>query len=165
MTASGYPSWRRLRHRLRRLGQVSPREHALLAEASIRLLAAKIAVKTVPFKRLAPRIGELLPPPQAGEKAAHYPPSAADMAIAREIGWAVTRAAQHLPFEAVCLPQAIAAHAMLRRRGIFSLIHFGTTRGDASPLGFAAHAWLNAGEVEVTGYPVGAEFVEIACIA
>jgi hypothetical protein len=59
--------------------------------------------------------------------------------------------------------QAPAAHAMLRRRGVFGVIHFGTARSDALTLD--AHAWLDAGGVEVTGYPVGPGFTEIACIA
>jgi hypothetical protein len=163
MNASAYRTWRKMRQRVQRLSQVGPREHALLAEASVRLLVAKIAIKSVPFARLAPGMGELISPPQAQAKAAISPASAHDLAVARTIGWAVTRAARHVPFEAVCLPQAMAAHAMLRKRGIFSIIHFGTARAESNPL--SAHAWVNVEEVEVTGYPVGPEFTEIACIA
>jgi hypothetical protein len=43
------------------------------------------------------------------------------------------------------------------------VIHFGTRRGEA--LSLAAHAWLDAAGVEVTGYPVEDNFTEIACIA
>lgn len=163
MSAGAPVRWRRIRHRIRRLRQVGARDHALLAEATLRLLAARIAIATVPFPRIARRLGGFMPPHEARAKADRHPPSPADRAAAREIGWAVTRAARHLPFEAVCLPQAMAAHVMLRRRGIFGIIHFGTTRGSAPSL--EAHAWLDAGEVEVTGYPVGAGFTEIACIA
>jgi hypothetical protein len=41
-------------------------------------------------------------------------------------------------------------------------MHFGTMRGET--LSRAAHAWLDAAGVEVTGYPVEASFTEIACI-
>lgn len=163
MNASAYRTWRKMRQRVQRLSQVGPREHILLAEASVRLLVAKIAIKSVPFARIAPSMGELISPPQAQAKAVASPASAHDLAVARTIGWAVTRAARHLPFEAVCLPQAMAAHAMLRKRGIFSIVHFGTARAESNPL--SAHAWVNVEEVEVTGYPVGPEFTEIACIA
>ena len=73
----------------------------------------------------------------------------------------MTRAARHVPFRAVCLPQAIAAKAMLRRRGINSVLHFGVAKRSDQSLD--AHAWLDAAGIAVTGFPVGAEFTEIAC--
>ena len=80
---------------------------------------------------------------------------------AEEVGWAVTRAARHVPFRAVCLPQAMAARVMLKRRGVASVMHFGAAKGEVKPLD--AHAWLDAAGVEVTGYPVARNFSEIAC--
>jgi hypothetical protein len=61
----------------------------------------------------------------------------------------------------VCLPQAMAARVMLKRRGVSSVMHFGAARGEDKPLD--AHAWLDAAGVEVTGYPVADQFAEIAC--
>lgn len=84
-----------------------------------------------------------------------------DVAIAQDVSWAVTRAARYVPFSAVCLPQAIAAHAMLKRRGVASVMHFGAAKGQTKPLD--AHAWLDAAGVEVTGYPVADHLAEIAC--
>jgi hypothetical protein len=55
----------------------------------------------------------------------------------------------------------MAAQAMLRRRGVHSVMHFGAARGADMPLD--AHAWLDAAGVEVTGYPVAENFTEIAC--
>ena len=68
----------------------------------------------------------------------------------------MTRAARHVPFKAVCLPQAMAARVMLKRRGVASVMHFGAARGQEKPLD--AHAWLDAAGVEVTGYPVAKQF-------
>ena len=73
----------------------------------------------------------------------------------------MTRSARYVPFKAVCLPQAMAARVMLKRRGVPSVMHFGAARGDDKPLD--AHAWLDAAGVEVTGYPVADKFAEIAC--
>jgi hypothetical protein len=73
----------------------------------------------------------------------------------------VTRSARYVPFKAVCLPQAMAARVMLKRRGVASVLHFGAARGQAKP--FDAHAWLDADGVEVTGYPAAKDFTEIAC--
>ena len=72
----------------------------------------------------------------------------------------MTRSARYLPFKAVCLPQAMAARVMLKRRGVASVMHFGAARGQDKPLD--AHAWLDAAGVEVTGYPVAINFTEIA---
>jgi hypothetical protein len=86
--------------------------------------------------------------------------------VAEEVGWAVTRAARHVPFNAVCLPQAMAARIMLKRRGVDSVLHFGARIGQ-DKIGrdkpIDAHAWLDAAGVEVTGYPVANTFAEIAC--
>ena len=151
---------RSIRYRLRRFAQVGMRRRALLAEAAICLAAARLALIAVPFPKLARRLGDFVPPtdPRAARANAHRPQ---DVALAAEIGWAVTRAARHLPFEAVCLPQAMAARVMLRCRGVPSVMHFGAAKGGERPLD--THAWLDAAGVEVTGYPIAAQFAEIAC--
>jgi hypothetical protein len=67
-----------------------------------------------------------------------------------------------MPFRALCLQQALAAHAMLRRRGIASVIHFGTARAGQ---GLAdGHAWLDAAGVRVTGYPLDPALTELGCL-
>ena len=68
---------------------------------------------------------------------------------------------RYVPFKAVCLPQAMAARIMLGRRGVASVLHFGAAKGKDRPID--AHAWLDAAGVEVTGYPVAAQFAEVAC--
>jgi hypothetical protein len=149
------------RHRVNRTRQVGHRERLLLAEAVWHLAAARVQLATQPFPRIARRLGGFVTPLQARANGA--PASPDDKAVATMVGWAVTRAARHVPFGAVCLPQAMAAKAMLARRGIPGVIHFGTRRGEA--LSLAAHAWVDAAGVEVTGYPIESNFTEIACIA
>lgn len=148
-----------IRRLLARLSQVGPRGRRLVAEAVLCLLAARLALVFVPFPKLAQRLGRFVPPDQAPRFGG--PPTAQKVQSATDIGWAVTRAARYVPFKAVCLPQAIAAHAMLKRRGIASVMHFGAAFGMDKPLD--AHAWLDAAGVEVTGYPVAKSFAEIAC--
>jgi hypothetical protein len=58
---------------------------------------------------------------------------------------------------AVCLPQNMTAQAMLRRRGVCSVLHFGAARTEEKS---DPHAWLSAANIEVTGYPV-TNFTEI----
>lgn len=150
---------RLIRRLLTRFRQVGPRRRALVAEAVACLLVARLAVVMLPFPTLARRLGRFVPPDEArrlGNRA-----TARESQAAAEVGWAVTRAARYVPFKAVCLPQAMAAQGMLRRRGIASVMHFGASKGEAKPLD--AHAWLDAAGVEVTGFPLAARLAEIAC--
>jgi hypothetical protein len=151
---------RLIRRLLRRFGQIDRGRRALLAEAVVCLLAARTALIFVPFPRLARRLGTFVPPAaaRASAQAAAKPEQAR---LAGDIGWAVTRAARYVPFRAVCLPQAMAAQVMLKRRGVKSIMHFGAAKGQDKPLD--AHAWLDAAGVEGTGYPEAKNFAEIAC--
>jgi hypothetical protein len=152
---------RSIRHPLRRFVQVDGRRRLLIVEAVLCLLAARLALIAIPFPRLAGWLGTFVLPsdPRAAREKANAPPYR--VKLAREIGWAVTRSARWVPFKAVCLPQAMTAQAMLRRRGVASVMHFGARRETNKPL--EAHAWLDAAGVEVTGYPVAPHLDEIAC--
>ncbi len=136
-----------------------PRGHKLLVvEAVAALAVARMALLFVPFRVLAASFGSIALPEEASAPAARASVAARDEI--RAVGWAVTRAARYVPFRAVCLPQAIAAKFMLDRRSIASVMHFGVAKNEGGPL--AAHAWLDADQIEVTGYPIGPEFVEVA---
>ena len=152
---------RSIRHPLRRFAQVDGHRRALVIEAAIWLWLASAALRLVPFPRLARWLGTFVTPEMARASVAKSPRSRDDVRIAGDIGWAVTRAARHVPFAAVCLPQAMAARVMLKRRGVASILHFGAAKTDNQTLD--AHAWLDAAGVEVTGYPVARRFTEIAC--
>jgi hypothetical protein len=152
---------RLIRRRLRRFRELDDRRRALLAEAVAYLLAARLALIFIPFPRLARRLGALVPPTDPRTTPARTATAPDEAQLAADIGWAVTCAARYVPFKAVCLPQAMAARAMLERRGVKSVMHFGAAKGMDKPLD--AHAWLDAAGVEVTGYPVAANFAEIAC--
>jgi hypothetical protein len=147
--------------KLRRFGQIGGRRRGLVIEAAVWLLLARLALLAVPFPKLARRLGAFVPPTDERVIFAGRDGSAQDARLAQEIGWATVRAARHVPFRAVCLPQAMAARIMLRRRGVASVLHFGAAKGKDKPID--AHAWLDAAGVEVTGYPVAAQFAEIAC--
>jgi hypothetical protein len=155
------PRRRSWKSRRTRLAEVGWRRRALLVEAVAALLAARARLAVFPFRKIARGLGAFVTPADERVKAARTPGPAEQQAIAGEVGWAVTRAAMHVPFRAVCLPQAMAAHAMLRRRGVASAMHFGAQRGKEKPID--AHAWLDAAGVEVTGYPLEAGMTEIGC--
>ncbi len=152
---------RLIRRLLLRFRHIDNRRRVLLPEAVACLLTARLALIFIPFPVLARRLGNFVPPSDPRAREVRNTPSQGHTQIAEEIGWAVTRAARYVPFKAVCLPQAMAAQAMLKRRGIKSVMHFGAAKGTDKPLD--AHAWLDAAGVEVTGYPVAEGFAEIAC--
>lgn len=152
---------RSIRRPLRRFAQVGPRRRSLVLEAVAWLLLARLALLVIPFPRLARSLGTFVPPSDARALMAKATGTHEQVQRAEEIGWAVTRSARYVPFKAVCLPQAMAARIMLKRRGIASVMHFGAAKGKDKPLD--AHAWLDAAGVEVTGYPVAKSFADIAC--
>jgi hypothetical protein len=154
MPASNWPAV----ERFRRLGW---RRRALIAEAVVWLLALRLALLVIPFPRLARVLGAFVSPADPRVAAAGAATTERASWLAREIGWAVTRGAAHAPFKAVCLPQAMAARIMLKRRGVGSVMRFGAARTPDGPL--LTHAWLDAAGVEVAGYPAARGFAEIAC--
>ncbi len=145
----------------RRFATFDAARQALLIEAALWLLLARVALIAVPFPRLAPYLGAFVAPEDERVIGARSIGTAEQARIAARVGWAVCAAARHVPFTAVCLPQAMAARMMLGRRGVPSVLHFGAAKGRHEPLD--AHAWLDAVGVEVTGFPIAHEFTEIAC--
>lgn len=129
------------------------RDGALAAEALAWLALARAAVVLLPFRVLSRRLGLV-----RGET----PTTVVASPASRRVAWAVAAAARRTPWRSKCLEQAIAAKAMLRRRGIESTLYLGVVR---EPM--AAHAWLRVGEHNVTGgqdvsrYAVVASFAEI----
>jgi hypothetical protein len=132
---------------------------ALVAEAVASLFFARIELLIRPFHRVSPRFGMFVRPDDARvtQRAATF----AERCHAREIGWAIRATAPFMPFRSVCLQQAMAGHAMLRRRGVRSVMHLGAGKGATRAID--AHAWLETGGVKITGYPVPATFTELGC--
>lgn len=125
------------------------------------MLAARVILLIWPFARIAARLGDLVAP-EDPRASARPPLDARSVRTAREIGWAVRATAPFMPFRSLCLQQAMAARAMLRRRNIACVIHFGAGRGETNLLD--AHAWLDASGIRITGYPVAANITEIGCL-
>ena len=73
--------------------------------------------------------------------------------------WAVESIGAKPWINALCLPRALAAHAMLRRRGIASRLCLGVAR-DGSDL--TAHAWVEVGKQKIVSDAEGARFTRLA---
>jgi len=148
--------------RLRKLAALSWADRWLLAQVFVLLGAAWLALRVVPFRRLARHLG-----PFQAETPAEAPPE--HLAQARRIAQAIARVSPYTPWTSNCFPQALVAKFWLRRRGIPSTLYLGVllTKAETDPdvlAGMAAHAWLRCGPLLVTGgqdhtrYTVAARF-------
>ena len=112
------------------------------------LLLARIAVRWLPSAHLLA---------WADRPMRHIRRFAADEA--RWIEWSIERAGALPGMAALCLPRALAAHAMARRRGIPSRLCLGVARNGEE---FAAHAWIEVGERKIVGGDEAGSFTQIA---
>ncbi len=129
---------------LKRFARISRARKKLLCEALAALAIARVAMASLPFRRIAAWLGT---PGAEGPATA----TGEEMRTAQEIGWAVGVLGRRVPWDGRCLAQALAAKGMLRRRGLEGTVSFGARRGESA--GFDAHAWLRLGSCMVTGGP------------
>ena len=120
-----------------------PADWRLATEALASLAIAALARALLPFDRLvsAPK------PSPHGRRTSEAP---------ARIGWAVKAAARRAPWRAQCLVQAVAARAMLRRRGLDCTLYYGARTGGAH--GLHAHVWLRVGESDIIGGDLADQF-------
>jgi hypothetical protein len=123
---------------------LSGREQRMLMEASLLLVAARAAIRCIPLKWYAPvLLGK------HNEETPWRDEKRADARMLEQIRWAVDLISGRMPWRRKCFAGAMAAHLMLRRRGIPSTLYLGVCKPDGSTL--AAHSWLRCGAIFVTG--------------
>jgi hypothetical protein len=105
------------------------RQRKLRREAAVLLPLATMVVKLVPASRIL----------AWASRSPRAPRRFADPELPGQVAAAVTARAAWFNLKAPCLPTALVAQAMLRRRGVASKLCLGVRR-DALTL--AAHAWL-----------------------
>lgn len=120
--------------------------YALLAEALATLAAASLAIRLLPFRRIAAFASR--PPRRRAKEAAN----------AARLRWAVRAWCRRVPWKAMCFQSALAMQMMLRRRGIRAVLHYGISRED----GLKAHVWLSVDGETVIGGDEAPGFVEVA---
>ncbi len=135
-------------HRLRKLLALSWTDRALLLEAALALTATRAALAVIPFRQLVSWLG--LEEGTAGS---------VDLQVAQKVGWALAVAGNHLPLGSSCLCRAVAGKLMLDRRHVPCAVVLGV-RGPGRD--FAAHAWLRAGDLIVSGAGTAADYAELA---
>lgn len=117
-----------------------------LREATLMLIFARLAILILPPAYLFAWLKR--PPARVNRFAAHE---------ISWISWAIESSGQKLKM--ACLPQALAAHVMLRRRGIRSRLCLGVACEKEQ---LAAHAWLEIGNETVVGGTESHRFVRLA---
>jgi hypothetical protein len=145
-------------NKLARLARLPFARKCLLGEALLALAAARGAMLCLPFRRIAAWLGT------AGAVSSGMA-TEEEIRIAGEIGWAVGAVARRVPWDGRCLAQALAATAMLRRRGLEGTVSFGAGRADGAESDFSAHAWLQVGPCLVTGGPGRERFKTLTTFA
>lgn len=145
--------FRRLLHaKRRRFRQRSTLEKALFIEAVVCLGVARLAIRFLPFCRIAPFLGRaMLETPNK---------SSPIVAPGLQVSWAVRTAGRYTPWESKCLAQAVAAKMMLKRRRLPSTLYLGLSKDGEK--GLRAHAWLRCGDRILTGGPIHRHFTQIA---
>lgn len=141
---------------LRSLGRRPVADWLLLAEAGSQLVWAKIKLHLFPFAQIAPGLGSRQAETLKTVSEEHR-------RLASKISWAVLTGARYLPLRLVCLPQALAAGAMLARRGVASTLYLGVRLDKVDA--FTAHAWLRTGSKWVTGNDARRGQTTVGCFA
>ena len=133
-------------------------ERRMLVEAFVFLGMARLGVLILPFRFLSRTMGEHM-------KESPRKTDAQALRIARLIGQAVRSAAGNTPWQSVCLPQAITAQWMLKRRNISGTLYLGVKTSPHPPGTLLAHAWLRCGDRILTGADGHSQFTVVSTFA
>lgn len=136
---------------LRKWRRLSHSDRLLLCEAMTVLTIASLAIEILPFRTVA-RLA-------AGRMASGAVPDTDRVSIDRQVRWAVMACARRVPWKAVCFQQGLAAHWMLRRRGIASILYYGAAQ-KADEL--QTHVWVRDGDTDIVGCENAAGFSVLA---
>ena len=150
------------RRKWRAFGSYPVRTQALVPVVILLLALARLAILTLPFRFYAPVLGRR----EAASGDWRMTQSSDDRRSAARIE------ARLVPWNAVCLPQALVAAALLRVSGIGYSVHLGVARGPIDGSGndhseegqskLNAHAWCVAGGGVVTGPGALDRFARVA---
>jgi len=123
------------------------RHRARVVEAVGALVLARLLLTLAPLSRWQGSLGTATPPngpmpgmvdDETGRRA-------------RRAARAVTQAVRQVPFEAKCLPQAMALQWMLRRRRVPARLLIGVLPAADRDAGDGLHAWVSVGHETVIG--------------
>ena len=114
----------------------------LYVETIFLLGLARLVLLVIPFKWIAPRLGQHM-------KTIHEQDFNKNYTLICNISHAVGSVSRYTPWESKCFVQAIAARWMLRKQGIGGTLYLGVAKEKDNYL--KAHAWFKCGDRIVTG--------------
>src|SRR5690348_1002674 len=144
----------RLVHTVRGFVRLGLKDQVRFTAAWSLLALSRLLIILLPFRVIRRLLGEH----QSSREQAPLPELDERQRLrAIHIGRIVEAAAARAPWRADCYPQALTARTFLELRRIPHVVSFGVRRdGDA----LIAHAWVRAGDVDVTGGN-GSEYTEV----
>ena len=119
----------------------------LMAESGAAIILASAAIRLVRFRRLALLLS------RTGRERGADPNEVAVIARALR-AWS-----RRLPWRTLCFEQGLAAHWMLRRRGLQSTLYYGAATIDGE---FKAHVWVRSGDLDVIGCEQASDYALLA---
>jgi hypothetical protein len=122
------------------------RRRRYLREATVMLVLAQLAVRVLPAARVFAWAS------RSPKRIRRFATDEVDW-----VSWAVETAGPWT--KALCLPRALAAQCMLRRRGVASRLCLGVARNGGA---LAAHAWVEVGRDTIVGGAEAARFTRLA---
>lgn len=125
-----------------------------LMEPALLLLLMRLATSVLSLRRVCSVLGIRTGP--SNSTASLAPDATLQMVHSRMLVLS-----RNYPVFGDCLPQSLAAAAMLRIRGIRSRIHFGILKQPAAGEPLYAHAWLSVNDFIITGNGTRAAFFEL----
>jgi len=131
--------------RIKKFLHLSGEEKKRFIEAYCLLGIMRMAILTVPFKKLTRNLT------QASSRDTLPVLDAKQKQTALLIGKVIEQAAGHTPWESACLVQALCAQKMLERRGIPGVFYLGVAKEKGGNVSMKAHAWTVCDGLIVTG--------------
>ncbi len=107
---------------------------------------ARLSINCLPLRHLSPYFGVLYQ-----NKLLSTILSKKKLQYAAALRRSIQLAAQHTPWNSNCLTQAIVAKFWCHHLKIPYVLYIGFAKDKTKPEGYAAHAWLTAGPIAITG--------------
>jgi len=142
----------KVKRRFYRFSKYSCQERSLILESFVLLGVGRFLVKMIPFKQVAPKLGII-----NGSEIMYLDDDS--KAQSKLIARLVNYTSRFTPFTSNCFNKALAAHFMLRRRGISSTLILGVAKYKEK---MEAHAWLTSGDQILTGGYEHERFTEVS---
>ena len=122
-------------YKVRKFVRLSFRDKIYLTEAFVMLMIAKQVIFLVPLPKVAPYFGKL-------NGASNVTLSNVELEISDKVKWSVSIASRAVPWNSVCLDQALSGIMMLKRKKIPYHLCLGVKKDENN---IKAHAWVLCG--------------------